>query len=63
MILAHGALGAVDEIVFLTVAFIFVAMMVISWLRTRNLPPDEASVSPEQPDSGKADSREHFELR
>lgn len=34
-ILAHGALGWYDELVFLGVAVIFLAMMGVSWFRTR----------------------------
>jgi hypothetical protein len=62
--LAHGALGGWDEIVFLGVAFIFLVMMGISWVRSRNVPPqfeedskqDEPSVPSELPSS------EHFTL-
>jgi hypothetical protein len=35
VILAHGALGWWDELVFLGVAVIFLTMMVISWVRSR----------------------------
>jgi hypothetical protein len=34
-VLAHGALGNWDEIIFLGIAVIFLAMMGISWLRSR----------------------------
>jgi hypothetical protein len=33
---AHGALGPWDEIIFVAVAVVFVAMMAISWLRSRS---------------------------
>lgn len=42
IILAHGALGAFDEIVFVSVAIIFVVMMAISWFRSQRL-SDESS--------------------
>jgi hypothetical protein len=39
VLLAHGALGPYDEIIFLGVAVIFVVMMGISWFRSRTAPP------------------------
>jgi hypothetical protein len=39
IILAHGALGLWDELIFLGVAAIFLTMMGISWLRNRNAAP------------------------
>jgi len=35
-ILAHGALGGYDEIIFVGVAAAFLVMMGISWFRSRN---------------------------
>ncbi len=41
-ILAHGALGAYDELIFLAVAAIFLIMMGISWfISRRNAAKDE----------------------
>ncbi len=40
-ILAHGALGPFDEIIFIGVAIGFLVMMGISWLRSQQLPADE----------------------
>ena len=37
VVLAHGALGPFDEIIFLSVAIIFVVMMVINWFRSQQL--------------------------
>jgi hypothetical protein len=34
-ILAHGSLGNFDEVVFMLIIFIFVGMMVASWMRSR----------------------------
>ncbi len=34
-ILAHGALGPYDELIYLGVASIFIVMMGISWFQTR----------------------------
>jgi hypothetical protein len=36
IILAHGALGGWDELIFLGVAAIFLTMMGISWVKSRN---------------------------
>lgn len=40
----HGALGIFDELIFLSVAIIFLVMMVVSWVRGRGLddtPPQD----------------------
>ena len=58
IILAHGALGPFDEIIFIGIAVIFVVMMVVSWLRSQALTEDES----EDDDRIKND-REHFELQ
>lgn len=34
---AHGALGAFDEVIFLSVIAVFVVMIGISWVRSRPL--------------------------
>ncbi len=41
LVLAHGALGAFDELLFLAVAVVFVALMVTAWIRSRNSALDE----------------------
>ncbi len=38
-ILAHGALGPYDELIFGGVAVIFIVMMGISWVKSRNTAP------------------------
>ncbi len=56
-ILAHGALGPFDEIIFLGIAVVFLGMMGVSWLRSQQIEDDEEmTVKPLEPDS------EHFEL-
>jgi|GEM_PF-5307179 len=40
-ILAHGALGWADEIIFGSVTIIFIGFMVLSWIRSRGMEPDE----------------------
>ena len=46
-ILAHGALGEWDELVFLSIAAIFLIMMGISWVRSRVSTPEELEDTPE----------------
>jgi hypothetical protein len=41
LVLAHGALGSFDELLFLAVAVVFVVLMVIAWIRSRNSSVDE----------------------
>lgn len=38
VLLAHGALGPYDELIFAGVGVAFLIMMGISWLRSRNAP-------------------------
>jgi len=40
ILLAHGALGNWDEIIFGGVAVIFLAFMALSWVQSRNTEPD-----------------------
>lgn len=40
VILAHGALGPYDELIFLSVAAIFLIFMGISWVKSRNTRPE-----------------------
>jgi hypothetical protein len=64
VILAHGTLGAFDEIIFLSVAFLFIVVMGISWVHSRNNPPaeeePETSETPATTDS--AYTPDHFRL-
>ena len=39
-ILAHGALGDFDELIFLSIAAIFLIMMGIAWVRSRVSTPE-----------------------
>ncbi|MEQ8678012.1 MAG: hypothetical protein RLP44_00205 [Aggregatilineales bacterium] len=39
-LLAHGGLGGWDEFIFVGVAVIFIIMMAISWVRSRNIEPE-----------------------
>lgn len=58
VILAHGALGPFDEIIFIGIAVIFLGMMGLSWLRSQGLEDDE--LEPGEPAA--APDGEHFEL-
>ncbi|MCY3798066.1 MAG: hypothetical protein OXG84_09670 [Chloroflexi bacterium] len=58
VILAHGALGPFDEIIFLSIAAVFLAMMGISWLRSQQLPDEEMETESESEES----DSERFEL-
>jgi hypothetical protein len=58
-LLAHGALGPFDELIFLAVGVIFLVMMGVSWLKSRNVQPEfdepetpaqAESTDPAQPD-------------
>lgn len=58
VILAHGALGPFDEIIFLSIAVVFLAMMGISWVRSQQLPDEEMDADSESQES----DQERFEL-
>ncbi|MCY3865844.1 MAG: hypothetical protein OXG68_10445 [Chloroflexi bacterium] len=58
VVLAHGALGPFDEIIFLSIAVVFLAMMGISWVRSQQLPEEET----EAPDESREAEAERFEL-
>lgn len=66
LIVAHGALGAFDEVIFLSVAFLFIVVMGISWVHSRNNPPvddDESdSVAETPPATDSASEPDHFRL-
>jgi hypothetical protein len=49
VILAHGALGPYDELIMGGAAVIFLVMMGVSWVRSRNTRPDiQDAVEPEK---------------
>ena len=62
ILLAHGALGNWDEVIFVSVAAVFLFMMGLSWVRSRANTPEEpqtpaATAAPAEPDSP-----DHFTL-
>jgi hypothetical protein len=56
-LLAHGALGWFDEILFIGVGLGFLAMMALSWLRSRQLPDADDPISQSEPSAP-----DHFRL-
>ena len=64
VILAHGALGWFDELIFLGIAAIFLTIMGISWVKSRNTRPSfEQKNEVEQRDfSQEAAEPERFRL-
>ena len=62
VILAHGALGWYDELVFLGIIVIFAGLMFISWFRSRGADYDSIDLMPETKQSDESDSSERFQL-
>ena len=60
-ILAHGALGAFDELIYVSIAVLFVVIMAISWLRSRSADVDEDD-TPETPEARTPDTADHVRL-
>jgi len=58
VLLAHGAWGPFDEIIFIGIAVIFLGMMGLSWLRSQALEDDEL----ESGEPATATDADHFEL-
>lgn len=59
-VLAHGALGYWDEVVFIGVAVVFIAMMIVSWLRNRGT--DEVTSPSEAQSRNSPTNPDRFEL-
>jgi hypothetical protein len=63
IILAHGSLGPWDELIFLGVGAIFITMMGVSWVRSRNNAPlEENEPLPPSDTAPESDSPDHFRL-
>lgn len=62
--LAHGALGYWDEAIFIGVAVIFFALMLVSWVRSRATEPDfdDAPFEPHTQKNDAPDSGDRFQL-
>jgi hypothetical protein len=64
-LIAHGVLGAYDEVVVPLVALVFLALIGITWLRSRNAvaAPPPPSAKPKQTDTAKSEGDDsHFTL-
>jgi hypothetical protein len=61
--LAHGALGWWDEVIFLGIIIVFLGLMGVSWLRSRNIEADEIDPAQvNQETTTETDSPERFRL-
>lgn len=49
IVLAHGALGPFDELLFILVGVVFVGLMVLAWIRSRNSVPEETDAPADPP--------------
>ncbi len=61
-ILAHGALGPFDEIIFLGIAVVFLAMMAISWVRSQQLTEELDEKQEEKQEEESRQELDYFEL-
>jgi hypothetical protein len=62
-VLAHGVLGPFDEIIFLGVGVVFLVMMGLSWIKSRNVPPEfDESQSPAEAASPEPAAPDRFKL-
>ena len=59
-ILAHGALGWWDDLIFLGIITVFIGMMIFSWFRSRGDDFADSDLMP--PPTVEAQSDERFEL-
>jgi hypothetical protein len=64
VILAHGALGIWDEVIFISVAAIFLVVMGISWVKSRMTSPPLPDTPPpaRTDDQAESPSPTHFRL-
>lgn len=66
VILAHGALGWYDELVFLGIVVIFASMMFVSWFRSRGMDYEDTDLMPQEKPKRdtdlERDSSERFQL-
>lgn len=61
VILAHGALGPYDEVIMLGAAAIFLVIMGVSWVRSRNTRPEFEAVEAADEEEAKRDPVEKIE--
>lgn len=63
IIFAHGALGAFDEVIFVSVILIFLVLMALSWVRSRNLPDDDVPAATTEQSPKTKNDPDHFSLK
>lgn len=61
-VLAHGALGVFDELVFAGVAVIFIVMMAVSFIRSRNIDPETEDTGDPLFAADEPEAPDHFRL-
>ena len=61
VILAHGALGPFDELIMLGAVVVFLIMMGISWVRSRNTRPEFEQAREDDADKKVVEPRENPE--
>lgn len=61
-LLAHGALGIWDEVIFIAVIAAFVVIMAMSWLRSRSATPHDETTGAPRPTPGDHDAPDRFTL-
>jgi hypothetical protein len=62
VLLAHGALGIWDEVIFIGVIAAFVVIMVMSWLRSRSAAPHDETPGATRPTPGDHDAPDRYTL-
>lgn len=63
IILAHGALGAWDELIFLGIAVIFTGMVIYTWFKSRSLEPELIDTESSQAEFSDEQSQDHIPLQ
>lgn len=65
-VIAHGGLGNFDELIFVGIGIVFLALMAFSWIRSRNAEPvaeDEPNVKTSTHDTAiSPDAADRFRL-
>ncbi|MCL4249466.1 MAG: hypothetical protein KJ065_15090 [Anaerolineae bacterium] len=64
-VIAHGGLGNFDELIFVGIGVVFLALMAFSWIRSRNAEPveDELNVKTSTHDTATSpDAADRFRL-
>jgi hypothetical protein len=61
VLVAHGLLGPFDELIYLAIGIVFAIFMIVSWIRSRNEPPEDEDSSGDPTDPEQ--SPDHFSLQ